>query len=316
MASTKKDDNEVVEEARAFVQLAQESLSNAKHLDDGVRKRIQTMLNDLRHTIEAGEPAEVEEELEEVREFVQEHIDLDRKSALREYAESIGLAVVFALLLRGFVVEAFKIPTGSMEPTLLIGDHLFVNKFIYGIRVPFTETFVTRFGEPGRGEVVVFTFPVQEAKAYLSNQPSSERECIDRESLNHEKDFIKRVVAVEGDRVELRDSQLYINGEAVHRKFLKKESTGSYLYPHTIQEVEELGGHRYTIQYRDTDQEFGPVTVRDDHVFVMGDHRDRSSDSRCWGQVPIENIKGRAMFIWWSVGHEGYRWDRIGKVIN
>ena len=316
MSESSSHSEEIFDEAEVFVEETRSALSTTRNLSDEVRGQIQRRLNEIRHRIEDEDAEAVERLLEKAREFIDEHAELHHKSALREYAESIGLAVLFALILRGFVIEAFKIPTGSMIPTLLVGDHLFVNKFIYGVRVPFTETYVTRFSNPEKGEVVVFTFPSGEAQKYIAKQPPSRRECIDRASLGHEKDFIKRIVGTEGDTVALKENQLLINGEPVEREFVKKEPTGKFLHPHEIHEIEHLNGHDYTIQYIGSDQDFGPVKVKEDHVFVMGDNRDNSSDSRCWGQVPVENIKGRAMFIWWSIGENEYRWDRIFRVIH
>ena len=316
MSESSAEENEIFDEARVFVEETRRALSGSRNVPDDVRGQIKRRLNEIRHRIEDGDEEAVEELLEQTEAFIDEHADLRYKSALREYAESIGLAVLFALILRGFVIEAFKIPTGSMIPTLLVGDHLFVNKFIYGIRIPFTETYVTRFNQPKKGEIVVFTFPTGEAQRYIAKQPPSRRECIERSSLDDEKDFIKRIVGTEGDTVALRDEHLIINGTPVERSFVKKEPTGKFLHPHEIHEQEKLGGHKYTIQYTGSDRDFGPVKVKEDHVFVMGDNRDNSSDSRCWGQVPVENIKGRAMFIWLSIGPESYRWDRVGKVIH
>ncbi len=303
-------------QARQFVRHAQGRLDRAHGLSDDVARQIQTRLNEVRHLIEDGEVDEANQKIEELSPWLDKQLEGKEKSVFREYAESIGLAILFALILRGFVIEAFKIPTGSMIPTLLVGDHLFVNKFIYGIRVPFTATYLTRFEEPERGEVVVFEFPSDEARQYLTKQPASRRECIDAGSLQDEKDFIKRIVGVEGDTVELRDNQLIINGEPLERTFVSKDSTGNYLFPHQVSEVEVLNGHEYTIQYSGKHENFGPIKVKKDHVFVMGDNRDNSSDGRCWGQVPVENIKGRAMIIWWSIGPESIRWDRIGQVIH
>ncbi|MFB6263571.1 MAG: signal peptidase I [Bradymonadaceae bacterium] len=310
------DSEGVREEAERFVRRTQRALGHTRDLSDSVRSNIQSRLNDLRHCLEDGEPEEIEEELESVREYIDEHADLHYKSAFREYAESIGFAVIVALFLRAFVIEAFKIPTGSMIPTLKVGDHLFVNKFIYGVRVPFTTTYLTRFERPSKGEVVVFSFPAAEARKYIEHKPSSKRKCIDSSSISSSKDFIKRIVGTEGDRIAIRNNHLYVNGDRVMVKSLPAEETRSFLYPQEYHALEKLGGHRYEIQYKNPDETFGPITVRDDHVFVLGDNRDESSDSRCWGQVPIENIKGRAMFIWWSVGPESYRWHRIGQWIH
>jgi signal peptidase I len=281
-----------------------------------VRRQIQEHLNDVRHLIEDEDAKAARARIDEVRDFIEENLAGKQKSTFREYAESIGLAVLFALFLRAFVIEAFKIPTGSMIPTLLVGDHLFVNKFTYGIRIPFTEEYVVRFNKPKRGEVVVFKFPTDEAQSYLAKQPASKRGCIGHTTLTEGKDFIKRIVGVEGDTVALQKNRLVVNGRKVPRTFLKKEATGIGLYPKQISEVEELGGHRYTIQYRDRDPNFGPIKVKPNHVFVMGDNRDDSSDGRCWGQVPVENLKGRAMIIWWSSEGGNWRLNRIGQVIH
>ncbi|MFP4596987.1 MAG: signal peptidase I [Persicimonas sp.] len=316
MGTSKQSESSELEKPRAFVREAQGHLDRAHGLSNDVRSQMQKRLNEVRHLIEDGEADEANEQIDELAGWIDEQLEGKEKSVAREYAESIGLAVVFALLLRGFVIEAFKIPTGSMIPTLMVGDHLFVNKFTYGIRIPFTETFLTRFSEPERGEVIVFEFPRDEARRHLAEQPASERECIDAGSLEDEKDFIKRIVGVAGDTIEVRENQLIINGDPVERTFLRKETTGNFLYPHRISEIEELNGHRYTIQYSGADEDFGPIEIADDHVFVIGDNRDNSSDGRCWGQVPVNNIKGRAMIIWLSVGPDSYRWDRIGKVIH
>ncbi len=312
------EDNQEVDLSaqRTWVKHAQSRLDRAHGLSEDERHRIQTRLNELRQLIEEGDAEAARKAVDELSPWLETQLEGKEKSVFREYAESIGLAILFALALRGFVIEAFKIPTGSMIPTLLVGDHLFVNKFIYGVRIPWTETYLTHFEKPHRGEVIVFKFPRHEAKQYLAKQPASRRECIDTSSLQEDKDFIKRIIGVAGDTVELRDNRLIINGKPVPQKFVKKESTGNFLYPHRISEVETLNGHKYTIQYSGADENFGPITVKPGHVFVMGDNRDNSSDGRCWGQVPVDNIKGRAMIIWWSIGPNSYRWDRIGHVIH
>jgi signal peptidase I len=227
-----------------------------------------------------------------------------RKSTAREYAESFGVAVLIALFLRAFVVEAFKIPSGSMIPTLQVGDHIFVNKFIYGVRVPFTNIkFGMEYRKPKRGEVIVFIYP---------KEP--------------DKDFIKRIVAIEGDTVEVRDNQIFINGVGVPRSHVD----GDCHYEDFVEEtahweerrcegwIETVNGVKYTTVY---DKNGGvhstrPVTVPKDSVFVMGDNRDNSHDSRFWGFVPFDLIKGKAMIIWWSHGEpEGVRVNRLFHLI-
>jgi len=327
--SSKRDDKRAIREAKEFVKRTARHVKKARRVSDDVRSRVEEELNELRQAISNADVDAVRNSRRTVEKLLDAHFDIQEKSAAREYAESIGLAVLFALVLRGFVFEAFKIPTGSMIPTLLVGDHIFVNKFIYGIRIPFTETYLVEFARPQRGEVIVFTFPRQQARAHVADQPVHHRSCIDRRSLHEEKDFIKRVVAVGGDTLEIKNHLLYINGKPLARKRLSEEPTNRYMSPMEVRERETTDGFTYTIQFqadRSTDEseidpgeghaDFGPVKIQEEHVFVMGDHRDQSSDSRCWGQVPVENIKGRAIFIWFSIGEKGIRWSRLGHFIH
>jgi len=203
-------------------------------------------------------------------------LETKRKSTFREYAEAIVVALVLALLIRTFVVQAFKIPSGSMEPTLEIGDHILVNKFIYGIKIPFTHLSFGAWTQPKRGDVIVFIYP-----------------------LEPEKDFIKRVIGVPGDTVRIVNKKLYINGaEAQDPHAVYKEDT---LLPGDAQK-------------RDN---FGPITVPPGKIFVLGDNRDRSLDSRFWGFVPLEDVKGKAFIIYWSWDRQetNVRWKRLGRLI-
>ncbi len=195
-----------------------------------------------------------------------------------EYAQAIVIALVLALVIRTFVVQAFKIPSGSMIKTLLIGDHILVNKFIYGVRNPFSRELWISGGEPHRGDVVVFIYP-----------------------LDRTKDFIKRVIGLPGDTVEVRNKQVYVNGE------LFPDPPG---VQHTDPNI--IPG---SIQPRDN---MGPVTVPKGHLFVMGDNRDQSYDSRFWGFVPMKDVKGKAFIIYWSwdSNHTRPRFDRIGHLIH
>jgi signal peptidase I len=197
----------------------------------------------------------------------------------RENIEAIVIAVVLALVIRTFIVQAFKIPSGSMEPTLLIGDHILVNKFIYGITIPFTEKKILQFKKPQRGDVIVFIFP---------EDPS--------------KDFIKRVIAVEGDQLAIRDKKVFINGQPA------SDPHAVYRDP-TI--IRGWGGE----MSRDN---FGAVTVPPHALFVMGDNRDKSYDSRFWGYVDLNKVRGRAFLIYWSWGglFQDFRWNRIGNIIH
>jgi signal peptidase I len=194
------------------------------------------------------------------------------KSTVREYAEALFVALLLALAIRTFVVQAFKIPSGSMLPTLQIGDHILVNKFIYGPRleVPMTSW---SFGqlpglrEPRPGDVIVFVYPKE-----------------------RDKDFIKRIVAVAGQTVEVRGTRVLVDGR----------------------QVEDPHGHYEKTQHQD----LKPTTVPAGHVFVMGDNRDESYDSRFWGPVPMEDIKGLALVIYWSWGGENWvRWSRLGRLV-
>ncbi len=182
-----------------------------------------------------------------------------KKSVAREYVEAIVTALILALFIRTFIVQAFKIPSGSMEPTLLIGDHLLVNKFIYGIKNPFTgETWVA-IEKPAPRDIIVFKYPV-----------------------NPDQDFIKRVIGVEGDTVEMVDKNLFVNG----KPFVVESAV--YRDPNILPRDR---------QPRDN---FGPITVPKDSLFVMGDNRDNSYDSRFWKFVDLKDIKGKAFILYWS----------------
>ncbi len=200
-----------------------------------------------------------------------------KKSIVREYAESIIIALLLALVIRTYLVQAFKIPSGSMEDTLVIGDHLLVNKFIYGTKVPFTDSQVIKVRDPRRGDVIVFEYPVDPSK-----------------------DFIKRVVGTPGDVVEGRDKQVYVNGVL-------------YQNPHEVHKERDVIPKE--MNPRDS---FGPVTVPANSYFVMGDNRDRSYDSRFWGFVTRDKIKGLAFIKYWSWDHDSFRprLGSIGKLID
>ncbi len=212
-----------------------------------------------------------------------------RKSELREYAESIGVAVLVAVLLRAVVVEAFKIPSGSMLPTLQIGDHIFVNKFVYGPVIPFTSTRVLPRLPPARGDVIVFENP--------DHGPGDERE-----------DYIKRVIALPGDVLEAEGGHPIINGWPVPScrvgKYTFSEQKGGPLDSGELF-VEYLGERSYLTFYMAGafDHHEGPFIVKPGEIWVFGDNRNNSRDSRAWfggqgGGVPYDNIKGRAMFVW------------------
>ena len=214
-----------------------------------------------------------------------------QKSVAREYTEAMVIALVLAIFIRTFFVQAYKIPSGSMEPTLLIGDHILVNKIVYGLRMPDSifgleipglphGRYLFNFEPVHRGDVVVFVFP---------QDPS--------------KDFIKRVIGIPGDTIQVKDGAVWLNGQKMDD-------------PHGHFEV--ATADRSPVSPRDN---FGPVTVPEGNLFMMGDNRDRSFDSRFWGFVDHSAVEGRAMIIYWSWDSDGggiipIRWSRFGRIVH
>ncbi len=223
-----------------------------------------------------------------------------KKSFYKEWIEPFLIAAVIALFIRQFVLEAFKIPSGSMIPTLTIGDHLLVNKFIYGPRIPFTDRRFFSWERPKRGEIIVFKFPEDEKK-----------------------NFIKMVIGLPGDKIQIISGKLYINDQVVQVTLEKgpgPSAKGEMLYEKPRIYDEQLGTVRHRIQYLmdQSGKNFGPILVPDDSVFVMGDNRDNSQDSRVWGFVKFDKILGRAFILYWSWdGDDNWvRWSRIGTLIK
>ena len=199
------------------------------------------------------------------------------KGHLRENIEAILVAILIALFIRTFVVQAFKIPSGSMKQTLQIGDHILVNKFLYGVKIPYWNKIIIPFKEPRREDIIVFKFP-----------------------QDPHKDFIKRVIGVAGDVVESRNKQLFVNHKPVNHDF------GVHTDPQIIPG---------NIRPRDN---FGPVKVPKNSLFVMGDNRDESFDSRFWGFVDLKAVNGKAFIIYWSWDKQnfGIRWNRLGRILR
>ena len=198
---------------------------------------------------------------------------MQQKNIILEYAEALIVAIILALFIRAFIVQAYKIPSGSMLNTLYIGDYLLVTRFNYGPKIPFTSKEIFHVGDPKHGDVIVFKYP---------KDPSV--------------DYIKRVVGVPGDVIEMRDKQLYRNGEKVVEGYTRNTD------PQGIRPIRD---------------ELSPRVVPQGHYFVMGDNRDDSEDSRYWGFVPRANIQGRAWIIYWSwESISNIRWSRIGTVIR
>ncbi len=206
---------------------------------------------------------------------------MGKKKFVKEYLEPIVIAIVIALFIRTFIVQAFKIPSSSMEPTLLVGDHILVSKFIYGVRIPFTDIKLFQLNKPKRGDVIVFIYP-----------------------RDRSKDFIKRVIGTEGEKVEIIRNKIYINDKAINDlwgQYSEKNDWTRYLQPM---------------------EKFGPVIVPPESLFVLGDNRDNSQDSRFWGFVNINAVRGEAFIIYFSWDQNGQgpldkiRWARFGKVIR
>ncbi len=346
-------------------------MPQAASLDRAVRKEAQVLVkqaysvldlrqrrsprhDDLRAALEAvsaalgkGDLAAVRRHLPALDGLVDELAEPAGKSVLREYTESISIAIVIALVLRAFVIEAFKIPSSSMYPTLEINDHIFVSKFIYGVRVPFSERKILQVRPPERGEVAVFMWP-----------------------CNHDKDYIKRIVALAGDTVEVRCNRLYVNGQPVPTQLVNPHDSffDNGVEHQVVRYREQLGGQPYeTFQKPEYVADFPSLTggtpvpptctseaqpdvdpnrppqvvgaierapgpapadrcapqlhyvVPPGHVFGMGDDRWNSNDSRKWGSIPVGNLKGKAMFIWLSYDGDPLRrmrWSRMGDFVH
>jgi len=372
-------DRRVRKEAKALCAEARTGLAKGPSLPGAVAGELKKRVAHLEQALTDGDLGEVRRRLPELDALVDEHVVQATKSVAREYIESILIALVIAVLLRAFVIEAFKIPSSSMVHTLEIGDHIFVNKFLYGIQIPYTNKKVVEWRAPRRGEVIVFAQP-----------------CDGR-------DFIKRIVAVGGDTVEVRCNILYVNGKAVPDQLAEPscsywnvltEGGDDWTTERCSEYRTELGGHTFMVLHGDDrpgrdrarltshdaggyrrwydDKDFpnivegreidgtavrvdpsmvdmptcqkdherprdppvpppvgrierqyppgqqppdacGPqvhYVVPDGYVFCMGDNRQNSSDSRVWGPVPVENIKGKALFVWLAYP------DRPGKKID
>jgi len=362
-------DRRVRKEARLLVREARAALLHKKELK-GKAGDLGEVTDAMQKALSDGDLTRVRHQLPVLDSLVDELIVRKQATGMGDRIESLIAAVALALVLRAFVIEAFKIPSSSMYPTLEIGDHIFVNKFIYGLRIPWTNVKFLELRGPKRGEVIVFAKPCEP-----------------------ERDYIKRVVAVAGDTVEVRCDVLYVNGKAVPSQ--RVEGPCSY---EDLVEIEEPGRNgaepvrtsqwmeRPCSRYREThddetydtyheaerptrgtktpgssdfpasdkppascltdtakgarpaeNQLVGELvvtnpnagvceqqlhyTIPKGHVFAMGDNRANSSDSRVWGVVPVENIKGKALFIWLSYRDSlwnpmSWRWPRIGNFVD
>ena len=360
-------DRRVRKEAGILVREARGALTARDDLQ-GKAAELETVTAAVERALAAGDLVTVRRDLPALDELCDELVKRTQKSIGRDYGESIGAAIVIALAMRFFAIEAFKIPSSSMYPTLEIGDHIFVNKFMYGLRIPGTQTKILPFRSPARGDVVVFVQPCQP-----------------------DRDYIKRIVALANDTVEVRCNVVYVNGTAIPSKLVDRtceyedydEITHKWPMRTCSLYSETVHGNTYGVFHdadrpvRDEHPEVGslhaggdrdfpnlngallppscstnpdgePLVARNQkpgrlegsildrpscapqvhyvvpegHVFVMGDNRANSNDSRYWGSVPIENIKGKALFIWlsyrtWSLTDwGGIRFDRVGDFVD
>ena len=200
---------------------------------------------------------------------------MGKKKFIKEYIEPIVIAVLIALFIRAFIVQAFKIPSSSMEPTLLVGDYLLVNKFIYGVRIPYSDMKFFEYKKPKRGDIIVFVFP-----------------------KDRKKDFIKRVVGTGGEKVTIIHNKIYIDDKL----------------------IDDPWGH-FTMP-RSSIEDYGPIKVPEGSLFVMGDNRDNSQDSRFWGFVKTNEVKGKAFIVYFSLDWDArnllnkVRWTRLGQLIH
>jgi signal peptidase I len=285
-------------------------------IPDSVSAEIEHANGALEAAMAGSDGEQIRAAMGALEEKMDQHLAFARKSSVREYSESIGVAVAIALFLRAFVVEAFQIPSGSMIPTLEIGDHIFVSKFSYGLVVPFTNKKIFQYASPRRGDVIVFKFPHQT-----------------------EIDYIKRVIGLPGDKVEIRRNEIFINGRPMERthdeekcRYAEGPQIDGFVPERDCERwIETLDGRKHVaIHEPNRETNYGPLTIPNGHVFVMGDNRDNSNDSRAWGTVPEELIKGRALIVWWSRGptdadlsgngvkqwFDSIRWRRFFKLVE
>ncbi len=269
--------------------------------EEGTRDRVTRQLQSLDRAMEENDYKKIRDAVEKAKESRLPRGAIPSQSSAVELIKIFGTAIVLAILLRSFVVEPFKIPSASMIPTLQIGDHIFVSKFSYGINIPYFVKKRYFWKVPGRGDVIVFKPP---------HDP--------------EKDFIKRVVGQPGDMLEIRDSVLYVNKIPIPRCEIgwveyedRDQETSAWRERKGILFVEKMGSVYYLVMNSPYASSWGPTVVDDGTLYVIGDNRDNSFDSRAWGGVPFDNIKGEGMIIWWSNGPgPSLRLGRMGRRIS
>ena len=270
-------------EAKHLLRESQRILKRKSYrIPQSVADSLRAAITELQTAVAGDDQDRIRDALSALDQLLEDKLSFARKSTIREYSESIGIAVAIALLLRAFVVEAFQIPSGSMIPTLEVGDHIFVAKFSYGLVVPFSNKKILEFREPARGDVIVFKYP---------QDPSI--------------DYIKRVVGLPGEKVEVRNNEVFIDGKPMPREHVGPFHDDGPTDDHDSELWHETLGTKQHDALQEPGRmpsNFGPLTVPPGNVFVMGDNRDNSSDSRVWGTVDHELIKGKALIVWWSRG--------------
>ncbi len=303
--------------SRKLRKVAKKDLKETKYLLKATRKamlgktevveKVQKSAQEVRQALKAKDDEELTKRLESLEELVQLHLMPHRPNQLWETAKALVIAISIALFIRWLFIEPFRIPSGSMIPTLLVGDQLMVNKLVYGPNVPFSTKKLFMPRAPRRGEVIVFRFP-----------------------LDPTEDYIKRAVAIPGDVVEIIDRRLYLNGQAVEEIYdgpydgpTREPNLSFDLYFEQLGDINhELLHMQRNNRFASALENYGPVTVPEDHFFAMGDNRDRSLDSRSWGFVPYSHIKGKALFIHLPLDPDSSpvkylpRWGRFFKGIR
>ncbi len=271
-------------------------------LSPDVARSVQEALEKARKTLKQKNWEILSHELDQLEKLTETHLAVYQPNRWWETIKALLIAVAIALFIRWLFIEPFRIPSGSMVPTLLIGDQLMVNKLVYGPNIPFTTRKIFLPRSPRRGEVIVFKYPHD----------------------IHE-DYIKRVVGLPGDEVMIADGNIYINGDKVKRVFertvdYKEDECGCFEGCDVFAEQLGEANHRIYLCHRNhAGVEYPAQRVPEGHFFAMGDNRDTSSDSRRWGYVPFDNLKGKAMFIHLPLNPKSHylpRWNRFFKGIK
>ncbi len=284
--------------------------ANKNDISLDIRNIINERIKLLEESLELNDQERIISSYSSLKNLYEQNLSQYSKSKLRQNVEAIVIALCLALLIRTFIVQPFKIPSGSMIPTLLIGDHLLVNKFIYGTKIPFMDIRIFPVEDIKRGDVIVFKFP-------------------GNDSVNEGVHYIKRAIGLAGDEVNIEGRDVYINGEKI-----KQVYEGNYKYFEqgtevtTDKYIDTLSENIFDVIYKKSSinttkgKTNFPITIPEGNIFVLGDNRDNSYDSRFWGFVPIENISGKAFLIHWSWNFDNdnifskVRWNRIFSSIN